>query len=311
MKIKQKVTLKDIADEAGVSVATVSRALKIPKDKLKTTREKKILSIAEQMGYSANNPLSSGKKLFRILLTCSFRPSWLKIMGETVQKMGNVELDFKEFINPNEDYSKYDGFICRYSDEFADVKGIPVVKMFGSVGEYCPFNVVTYNNTAIGRLAADECIANGCDVFVSYYHNPKLAIARERISAFHDSLEIYDPDARIHKLTKIEHEPQKVFAQIKADGFTKVGIFCNNDYDAYSLHCAIASSGMLKPQDFILIGCDNEEKTLSQFGDKRPMTVDLNIEMMMKTAVRQLINLNLEQKVSDNLVTLVTPEIVK
>ena len=221
MKVKQKVTLKDIADEAGVSVATVSRALKIPKDRLKTTREKKILSIAEQLGYSANNPLSSGKKLFRILLTCNFHPDWLKIMGETVQKLGNVELDFKEFIKPEEDYSQYDGFICRYNEEFADVKGIPVVKMFGAVGENCPFNVVTYNNTAIGRLAADECIASGCDVFISYYHNQKLAIARERISAFHDTLKIHDSDARIYKLTKIEHESMKVFAKIKAEGFKK------------------------------------------------------------------------------------------
>ena len=76
------------------------------------------------------------------------------------------------------------------------------------------------------------------------------------------------------------------------------------------MHCAIASSGILKAEDFVLIGCDNDEKILSQY-DVRPMTIDLNVELMMENAVKQLINLKLEQKVSDNLVTLVPPELVK
>ena len=47
------ISIKDIAKECGVSVATVSKALNDQKDVSKTTKEK-VLDVANRLGYTTN-----------------------------------------------------------------------------------------------------------------------------------------------------------------------------------------------------------------------------------------------------------------
>ena len=51
---KQTITIKDIAEECGVSVATVSRVMNNVPGKYSIETEKKIQSVAEKLGYIPN-----------------------------------------------------------------------------------------------------------------------------------------------------------------------------------------------------------------------------------------------------------------
>jgi LacI family transcriptional regulator len=201
MKKGHQVTMKEIAKKLGVSVSTVSRALK-DSPELHTETKKRIVEMAKSMNYQYN------------LLAQSLRISKTKVLGVIVPELtshffssnisGIQDTAYKRGYNimicqSNESYeqekanvrtlvsSQVDGLLISLSRETKNYdhlselydREIPFI-MFDRVTEEIPVSKVTVDDAHGAYLAVHHLLEQGCKK-VAYFSGPEdLYISKKR-----------------------------------------------------------------------------------------------------------------------------------
>src|SRR5690625_303763 len=206
-----KVTMKDIAKEAGVSVATVSHVINNTKN-ITEVKKKKILEIIDKYNYVPN---STAKNLRRkstktaALVVSSSTDSFVNEMIFGVEKKAREMGYSLLLVNTNEDavyeektikilHSKMvDGIILSptsndldYLNKFTKSMPIVLVNRYNEVVKNAPR--VTGDNYTIGFDATEHLIKHGHNNIGLIYSVPNVSTTEERIQGYMEALEKYN-----------------------------------------------------------------------------------------------------------------------
>lgn len=305
-------TIKDIALELGVSISTVSRALRGQPDVNAATR-KAVMELSEKLDYQPNKAALSLLKKHTATIGVIvpnldyFFSTAIKGIDEaaleggyTVMVCQSNESYGRELINTKRLLeSRVDGFIISISsdtkitDHFKKIqsKGIPIVFFDRDVTDMQAPKIML-NNYEGGYLATKHLIDNGYSKIAFLGGPEKMTISNQRFDGYKSALK----EAGIKFNPKfVEHgDFNQEFAYVNTDELLKAkqkpdAIFAMSDRLAIGAMLSIKKHGLKMPDDIGLIGFNNEPIT----GLLSPTisTIDQPGFEMGKTAARLFIEM--------------------
>lgn len=273
------VTLKDVAERAGVSRSAVSRTYTEGASVSDKTRAK-VEKAAIALGYSPNalaSSLTTGRtKLIGLVSNNFHNPIFLEVFdkftkGLQARGLRPLLVNLTDEISPENSirmlraYS-VDGVIVASSTlpaSFAEgfkKAGVPVVHSFGRQSPSPKVNVLGIDNIEAGRLAARTLIARGYRR-VAFLGGPETATStQDRLKGFAEVLSAdplvtlsvsfatnYSFDAgRAEMLRLLENTPAEAY-------------FCGDDVLSIGALSAIETKGLRVPDDIGIIGLNDME----------------------------------------------------
>lgn len=274
------ITLREVAQLAGVSRSAVSRAFTPGASVAQRTRAA-IEKAASELGYSPSalaSALSTGRtKLIGLVSNNFHNPVFLEVFDQftrglqdrglrplLVNLSGNMQE--AEAVQMLRRYS-VDGVILASSTlppDFAHsckAAGLPVVHSFGRHSDRPEVNLVGVDNRACGRLAARTLIACGYRR-IAFLGGPETATSTEdRLAGFleeaalHPSLTISVSFATAYSFDAGRTE----MLRLLAEGPPAEAWFCGDDVLSIGALSALAERGLKVPQDVGIIGFNDME----------------------------------------------------
>ncbi|MBP3877048.1 MAG: LacI family DNA-binding transcriptional regulator [Lachnospiraceae bacterium] len=305
------VSMKDIAQRCGVSVATVSKAINGQQDIGEATR-KRILSEAKKMGYTPNAAARSLK---------TRRTNNLGILFMDLQYSGFMHEYFASMLNYFRMEAEQRGYdICFINNNighpyrsylqhvrFRGVDGVAIICADFKdplVQElvYSGLPVVTldhafHNRTAVlsdntdGMLSLVRYVYGKGHRKLGYIHGNDTAVTENRLTAFYracDELGIAVPDDYIGECEY--HEPESCYKATKKMLALKERpdcIFFSDDYAYIGGERAIREAGLRIPDDISVVGYDGIH--MAKIVSPRLTTWEQNTGELGKIAADRLI----------------------
>ncbi|WP_298260464.1 LacI family DNA-binding transcriptional regulator [uncultured Litoreibacter sp.] len=273
------VTLKDVAERAGVSRSAVSRTYTEGASVSKQTR-RKVEKAADELGYSPNalaSSLTTGRtKLIGLVSNNFHNPIFLEVFDlftKGLQDRGlrpllvnlSDEVDPENSVRMLRAYS-VDAVIVASStlpESFAEgfrAAGVPVVHSFGRHVASPKVNVLGINNIEAGRMAAQTLAARGYQQ-VAFLGGPKSATStQDRHHGFADeiartpNIEMIASYAEDYTFEAGRAEMLRVLEGPRAEAY-----FCGDDVLSIGALSAIQSAGLSVPHDIGLLGLNDME----------------------------------------------------
>ncbi|WP_425093393.1 LacI family DNA-binding transcriptional regulator [Tropicimonas sp. S265A] len=300
------VTLKDVAELAGVSRSAVSRTFTEGASVSDKTR-RKVEKAASALGYQPNalaSSLTTGRtKLIGLVANNFHNPLFLQVFdlftrGLQERGLRPLLVNLTEDIDPAnsvrllKQYS-VDGVIVAsstLSPEFALAfrnARMPVVHSFGRYAHTPRVHVVGIDNAECGRMAARTLIARGYRR-IAFLGGPETASStQDRITGFLDAA-VAHPDVTVtHSFASAYSfdagrvEMTKLLMTDPAEAY-----FCGDDIIAIGAQTAIQSAGLRVPDDIGLIGLNDMEMTrwenidLTTIHQPIPQIISSSIELV-------------------------------
>ncbi len=281
MTSKKNISIKEIAELAGVSVATVSRVINNNGRFSDSTRDK-VQAIIKEYGYTTN------------MAARSLRGSQSKTVGLIVPNINNewfsqVVLEIEKFFfdrnysvficNTSQDDQKevtyfksldskqVDGIICISGREELPVdvmtRDIPIICIDRKPREYQNAYYVESNHYNGGYQATEELIRSGCRNIAIVSRNKSLSVNHQRLEGYLAALADYklpikkefqillDTDIANYEGTR------DAFSKLIAAGVKFDGVFATNDWRAYGVIVAATSHNLRVPEDIKVVGFDD------------------------------------------------------
>lgn len=272
------VTLKDVAEKAGVSTSAVSRTFTEGASVSPKTRTK-VERAANALGYSPNalaSSLTTGRtKLIGLVSNNFHNPLFLEVFDRFTRglqdrglrpllvNLRTDEIDPDASVRMLRQYS-VDGAIVASSTlppSFAEAyraAGIPVVNSFGRFTTAPQVHVVGIDNVACGRMAGETLIARGYKR-VGFLGGPEKATStQDRALGFlaalreHPDIEVSASYATAYSFDAGRVEMTKRLMENPAEAY-----FCGDDVLSIGALSAVQEAGLSCPDDIGIIGLND------------------------------------------------------
>lgn len=272
-------TMNELAQAAGVSIATVSRVFSgSPKVSEKTRA--KVLELVHQSGFQPNETArtmaAGSSRLIAVILPDIENPYFSRLLSEVEQlcvKNGYTMI----FFNSNGDSEKEKEIVTKMMARQADgmlicmtrIKSemIPIIKTANFPVVVMTRNINGLDSVAInhlegGRLAADYLIENRCEQFFFFglkddekftgFYNEllKKKVPKSKIKIFGDKNWYFNNYAQASELMDKFMQEQKTSTE-------KTGLFCINDLSAVQAINAANRNNIKIPEKLNIVGFDN------------------------------------------------------
>ncbi len=273
------VTLKDVAQRAGVSRSAVSRTFTDGASVSPKTRAK-VEKAADEMGYAPNalaSSLTTGRtKLIGLIVNNFHNPLILEVFDLFTRGLQNRGLrpllvnlseagDPAASVRMLRQYS-VDGVIVASSTlpssftKSVKSAGLPVVHAFGRYAPQPDVHVVGIDNVACGRMAAQALITAGYRR-VGFLGGPESATSTQdrgfgfmQVMRDHPQMHAAQSFASDYTFDAGRSAMQRLLAQSPAEAY-----FCGDDLLAVGALAAIEEAGLRVPGDIGLIGLNDME----------------------------------------------------
>ncbi len=303
------VTLKEVAELAGVSRSAVSRTFTDGASVSDKTR-RKVEKAATKLGYTPNilaRGLTTRRtKLIGLVSNNFHNPIFLEVFDQFTRKLQGVglrpllvnlsdETDPEASVRMLRQYS-VDGVVVAsstlppgFSKAFKDA-GVPVVNSFGRYSTAPEFHVVGIDNVECGRMAALEFAKRGYK-HVAFLGGPDTATStQDRFKGFSGEIS-QNPDmemtvsyAKAYSFEAGREEMQRLLnIRPLAEAY-----FCGDDVLSIGVLSAIEDAGLNVPGDIGIIGLNDMEMAGWQ---------NINLTTI-RQPVQQIINSSVELIVS-------------
>lgn len=312
MKTEKEITIYDIAEQIGVSPATVSRALN-NNSSISIATRKKINALAEKLGYR-HNTFASSLRLQKthtigvILheLNSYFITSVLAGIEKVVTEAKYNLIIVHSAENPNLEeanarnlfHKRVDGVIASLSFDTEDLhhfkqfqnKNIPVV-FFDRVFENSDGTKVIINNFQAGHDATTHLIQQGCKRIAHITSSLKRNVYSERLRGYKQALQ--DDNIKFDEKLLIidgfkEEDAIRSAKRILATKNLPDGIFITNDFCAAVVMQFLKDAGKRIPQDIAIVGFNNDN--IGKVISPKLSTINYPGFEMGQVAARSLIN---------------------
>jgi LacI family transcriptional regulator len=274
------VTMSDIARGLDVSVVTVSKVLRNQGNISAATR-KRVLQRAKKLNYQANwiaRSLVTGRTFtIGLLLPDIQHPFFAEIakaVAETVRPHGyHVIISYFEE-DPELEVTEAESLVARRVDglilasaqspedgglfKHLREQKVPLVLIDRPVaGVRASF--VGVDNEAIGKLATEHLIAQGCRR-IAHLRGPGNGIAEARMAGYSAALAKHKLVAPAEYVVQASYHDDMGYQAMQKLLLTKPipdGIFCYNDPVAIGAMKAILEAGLNVPRDIAIVGAGN------------------------------------------------------
>ncbi len=274
------VTMSDIARDLNVSVVTVSKALR-NKGSISTATRKRVLQRAKELNYQANWVARSlvMRRTYTIgLLLPDIRHPFFaeiaKAVAEIVRPQGyHVIISYFEE-DPELETTEAESLVARQVDGLimASAQSPEDRGLFERIRDRkVPFvlidrpmagvqaSFVGVDNEAIGRLATEHLIAQGCRR-IAHLRGPGMGIAAARMAGYKEALAkhkmVMQPDYIVQASYDDDMGYRAMQTLLQARPAPD-GIFCYNDPVAIGAMKAILEAGLNVPRDIAIVGAGN------------------------------------------------------
>lgn len=273
------VTLKEVAERAGVSRSAVSRTFTVGASVSAGTRQK-VERAAEELGYSPNalaRSLTTGRTQMIGLVANNFHnPVFLEIFDlftRGLQDRGlrpllvnlSNETAQEDPVRMLRRYS-VDGVIVAsstlppgFSQAFREA-GMPVVHAFGRPASASSVPVVGIDNVECGRIAARELVRRGYRR-IAFLGGPEAATSTiDRLAGFreemarHPDIETGISHAADYSFEAGRAEMQRLLGEEPAEAY-----FCGDDVLSIGAMSAVEEAGLAVPGDIGILGLNDME----------------------------------------------------
>tara|TARA_A100001037_G_scaffold301227_1_gene330292 strand:- start:2955 stop:3953 length:999 start_codon:yes stop_codon:yes gene_type:complete len=269
-----KVTLKHIAEDTGLSIATVSRALSREK-RTHSSNEEQIFSSARKLGYPIFINLHTPSKLPISLVIKLFEGEFYAYLLNGFYQAAheyNTKINLhviKDDVDPVDDIiqlSKNHSGICLFlpsmtDDEYVNIKeGVgqyPIISLLPSKNP--KIDTVCFDSYRGGYMMAKHFEEKGFKKF-GYISGPsKRADALFRKNGFLDHINENDDLELVwtYEGDFTTTSGKKAFKAFKEFGLKNVAVFGGNDYACFGFIKAANDNGYKTPDDYIIGGFDN------------------------------------------------------
>ena len=275
------VRLKDIAQEAGVSMMTVSRVMNGNKKEVSPKTAERILEIAARMGYvpnsSARSLASRSSRLIAAVLTdygdarnplcdsyngCFFGEIARLVQREGYDLMIHYVKDYKDISYSLKTWNVAGAvFLGMFDDNIREIQennSIPLIftDSYSSVRRIINVGIDDYEG---GRLAAGHFLENGHTNLA--FIGPKAlgnGLIMHRLQGFCSCLR----DAGVslpqeHILPSGGEELTPLLEKLTSGPNPVTGIFTTSDTCALDLYYSVSCLGLRVPEDLSIIGFDD------------------------------------------------------
>ncbi|MGB5500134.1 MAG: LacI family DNA-binding transcriptional regulator [Maribacter sp.] len=311
--MKRKITLKHIAKELGVSISTVSKALKNSEEISRDTKEK-VQAYAKLYNYKPNNVAISLKNkrtknigviipdIVHHFFTTVFRgiEQFANTLGYNVIVCVSDESFDKEVINMEMlANGSVDGFIMSLSAEtqkkndFNHLKeimeqGIPLV-LFDRVTNEIDCDKVLINDKEAAFLAVNKFIKNGRKKIALITTEDYFSVSKAREAGYREALltsNLMIDESLILKLPFMDVDENALEAFFNTHVIDAV--LCVNEI--FAIHCMslVQKKGMSIPEDISFIGFT--DGILSKYANPRLTSIAQHGEKMGEVAAKMLID---------------------
>jgi len=312
VKAKHRTSLKDLARELGVSIATVSRALRNSPE-IGQEMQAKVKALAKQLNYRPN-PFAQSlrKEAPRIIgvvvpnLVTHYYAAVLDGIEEEAKQAGYSVISANSHENRETEVSVVENFIClhvegiiaclaqdstdySHFEEIAQI-GIPLV-FFGRTCMQDRFSSVTANGDVAAQEATEHLIATGSRR-IAFVGGPNhLDMVRRRKHGYLEALrEHHIPiDRDIIVCEKIDYD----WAVENVDRLLQLpeppdAILAFNDIITFAAFTAIKNRRLRIPEDVALIGFTDDVH--ARYMTPRMSAIEDQSRLMGKTACRMLLD---------------------
>ncbi|MDR3120769.1 MAG: LacI family transcriptional regulator [Clostridiales bacterium] len=276
-----KVTIKDVAREAGVSISTVSNALNNSDLLLPATREH-VLKVAERLNYTPDHNgqnLRSKKTRAIGLFVSALRGSYYGVLADTMhiecQKYGYelyiYIINNCRSITDNILGRRVDGAVILYEDITDGTlarlakSGCPVVFLDREY-EGAAISSIVFDSFHVGEIAANYLISLGHRDLMHVAGVPRNYDSVERQRGFFRAIEAapvpphgepIPPPRLIEGLFERGAAFREMKRYLNEGNKPPDAIFASNDLSAIGCIEALRDAGIRVPEDVSVIGCDD------------------------------------------------------
>ena len=273
------MTLKDVAQRAGVSRSAVSRTYTEGASVSDKTRAK-VEKAADALGYSPNalaSSLTTGRtKLIGLVSNNFHNPIFLEVFdrftkGLQARGLRPLLVNLTDEVSPENSIKmlraySVDGVIvasstlpASFAEGFKDA-GVPVVHSFGRQSPHPKVDVLGVDNSQAGRLAAKTLIARKYKR-LAFLGGPETATStQDRLAGFAEVV-LQDPSltlsvsyANNYSFDAGRAEMSRLLTSNPAEVY-----FCGDDVLSIGALSAIQSAGLRVPDDIGIIGLNDME----------------------------------------------------
>ena len=340
------MTLTDVAERAGVSVATVSRVIngrptvtpKVARHVKQVMAEIGYVPAANRRGRKPGVPPEAGRQLRTIGLLLLGRsqelldqPSMGRVLGGMLEAGRSLHADTVVLEMPDVTQmprrirnGEVDGLVVlgqQPQPEWLDIfHPVPMVALGGEPLDVPVFDQVAVNDRAVARLAVDYLRGRGCRRLGFLNHDSEHAAFVSRGNLFAETAVAGGATVSRHELPEraIDEAEMWTTARLRAD-FSELieqmlaagnrlpeGVFVPTDQQAAMLHALLRERGL--GEGMVTISCNNDNAWLSAI-HPRPATIALRAEERGRLAVERLVQ-RIRNPGASPVVTLVTPRLV-
>ena len=275
--------LKDIADELGVSVVTVSRALRNRPDIAKETKAK-ILDRVKELNYRPNlmaRSLVTGRSsLIGLVVPDLIHPFFTEIaksLAAALRKRNYFLIVSSSESDPQLEQDEIEHMLAHHLDCFVVAScqkdpdalrhigdaGVPLVLIDRSFPDF-PSHFIGIDDHRAGELAVGHLVQQGCSR-IAHIRGPMTNVGNRRADGYRDALSKHGlpaPEKYIVACGEAsdsdgETRGKKAMEEVLALKPRPDGVFCFNDTVAVGAMVRAIEAGLRIPKDIAIVGCGN------------------------------------------------------
>ena len=275
--------LKDIAQDLGLSVVTISKVLRDHPDIGDATR-KRVLKRMKELNYQPNlaaRALITGQTwTIGLVVPDLLHPFFAQIakaISVDVRKKGYSLFISTSDEDPALEQEGIAQLIARRVDVLVIASVQSTLESFRRIEEQkIPYilvdrsfpgfesNFVGVDDTAVGAIATTHLIEQGCRR-IAHIRGPEISTAVGRLEGYRQALATHQMSPLIGHIVSIgdsgDHQGEKggyaATTKLLANKIRPDGIFCFNDPVALGTMRAILDAGLRIPEDVAVVGCGN------------------------------------------------------
>jgi LacI family transcriptional regulator len=275
--------MKDIAKDLGLSVVTVSKAMREHSDISEETRQR-VLRRVQELHYSPNftaRALITGRSfMVGLIVPDLLHPFFAQVataISKTLRKKGFCLLIASSEEDPALEVQQLEQLMAHRLDAIIIASSQSTARCFREIEQgNTPYvlidriipglsaNTVTVNDETIGSLATEHLIAVGCKR-VAHIRGIASSTRLGRLNGYRRALARHSLDMPAKYVVCLEEAGTQNYYQSGFKAAKRLlrmrprpdGVFCYNDILATGAMDAILDSGLKIPDDIAVIGCGN------------------------------------------------------
>ncbi|HBY89983.1 MAG: LacI family DNA-binding transcriptional regulator [Ruoffia tabacinasalis] len=304
----KRITIRDVAKEASVSISTVSKALN-GVDVVKPETKKKILEAANKLHYVPNlmgKQLKSGMTKMLGFYTNSISGPYFSPLVEAIaQEADKLGYGINVFITSNKDVvmrsimgNVVDGIIG--FEDYINEDEVGLIKQKGIKAVFIDRKIraetigsVVFDSQNKGEIATDYLINKGHTKIAYITGFTGVYDSDERFEGYKKSLKKAGITFRADYILEGKFEEQAAYESIKYFMETEVdyptAFLAGNDLSAIGAIKSLYDLGYTVPDNFSVVGFDGIE--LLEYFEPKLTTINNPIELQGQCAVRHLVDM--------------------